>query len=117
MPELSRHIMHKPGTSQWEVLHPSKVAESGVPIVLMQLVYPAHLLPHFRGKARDFRTEHAETPGMDLSRIWEAPIDHHLNPRGSFELRILSMTLPASLMETSIRAFLDDWSVTALNPL
>lgn len=117
MPELSRHIMHKPGTSQWEVLHPSKVAESGVPIVLMQLVYPAHLLPHFRGKARDFRTEHAKTPGMDLSRIWEAPIDHHLNPRGSFELRILSMTLPASLMETSIRAFLDDWSVSALNPL
>lgn len=116
MPELSRHIMHKPGTSQWDALHPSKVAEAGVPIVLMQLVYPAHLLPHFRGKARDFRVEHAETPGMDLSRIWDTPIDHHLNQRGPFELHIFSMTLPASLMETSIRAYLDDWSVTALNP-
>ncbi|TIX32591.1 MAG: hypothetical protein E5V37_07670 [Mesorhizobium sp.] len=111
MPELSRHIMHKPGTSQWDVL-PSKVAEPGVPIVLMQLVYPASVLPHLRGKARDFRAEYAETPGMDLSRIWDVRIDHHLNPPGPFALHIFAMTLPASLMETSIRAYLQDWSVT-----
>ncbi|MER9579235.1 hypothetical protein NKI78_27010 [Mesorhizobium sp. M0400] len=113
MPELSRLVMHKPGTAQWDLLRPSQVPEAAVPMMLVQLVFSADQLARYRGLAREFRSHFSDTPGMDLARIWDARIDHRLNPPSPSALHIFAMILPASLMETSIKTYLRDWSVAA----
>ncbi|ESX51350.1 hypothetical protein NLY43_18960 [Mesorhizobium sp. C416B] len=110
MPELSRLTMHKPGTAQWDLLRPTQVPEATVQMMLVQLVFSADQLHRCRALARDFRTRFAETPGMDLARMWDARIDHRLNRPGPTALHIFSMILPASLMVTSIQAYRAEWS-------
>ncbi|MER9654399.1 hypothetical protein NKJ26_12900 [Mesorhizobium sp. M0152] len=116
MPELSRFTMHKPGTAQWDILHPSQIPETGVQMMLVQLVFAAEQLPRYRALTRDFRAQYAETAGMDLARMWDVRIDHRLNPPGLASLHLFAMILPASLLETSVRAYLQDWSMAAKEP-